>query len=53
MNFIRLLSITKKENRYIIAIVDYFIKYLKAKVIKEIIAKEVSKFIYKEIICKY
>jgi len=50
---VRLLSVTEKGNRYIIVVVDYFMKYLEAKAVKETIAKEVSKFVYEEIICRY
>ncbi len=48
-----LLTITKKENRYIVTAMDYFTKWLIVKVIKEVIAKTVSKFIYKKIICEH
>src|SRR6266540_4537846 len=47
------LTITKKGNRYIVTAMDYFIKWLIAKVIKEATAKTISKFIYKKIICEH
>src|SRR6266498_4410029 len=47
------LTITKKGNRYIVIAMDYFIKWLIAKAIKEATVKTVSKFIYKKIICEY
>ncbi len=47
------LTITKKGNRYIVTAMDYFTKWLIAKVIKEAIAKIVSKFIYEKIICEH
>ena len=47
------LIITKKRNRYIIIAIDYFTKWLIAKVIKEVTVKTVSKFIYEKIICEY
>jgi len=46
------LTITKKENRYIVTAMDYFIKWLITKAIKEATAKTVSKFIYEKIICE-
>ncbi len=48
-----LLTITKKENKYIVIAMDYFTKWLIAKAIKEATAKIVSKFIYEKIICKH
>ncbi len=47
------LTITKKENRYIVTAIDYFTKWLIAKTIKEAIAKTISKFIYEKIICEH
>src|SRR6266540_6870183 len=47
------LTITKKENRYIVTAMDYFIKWPIAKAIKEAIAKTVCKFIYEKIICEH
>ncbi len=47
------LTITKKENRYIVTAIDYFTKWLIAKAIKEATAKTVSKFIYEKIICEH
>ena len=47
------LTITKKENRYIVTAIDYFTKWPIAKAIKEATAKTISKFIYEKIICKY
>src|SRR6266540_5159570 len=47
------LIIIKKENRYIVTAMDYFTKWLIAKVIKETTAKTISKFIYEKIICEH
>ena len=47
------LTITKKENRYIVTTMDYFTKWLIVKAIKEAIAKTISKFIYEKIICEH
>ncbi len=53
IDIVRLLIITKRRNRYIVIAMDYFTKWLIAKAIKEAIAKTVSKFIYKKIICEH
>ncbi len=53
INIVGPLTITKKENRYIVIAIDYFTKWPIVKAIKETTAKTVSKFIYKKIICKY
>ncbi len=53
IDIIGLLTITKKGNRYIVIAMDYFIKWLIAKVIKEATAKTISKFIYEKIICEH
>src|SRR6266542_944877 len=47
------LTITKRENRYIVTVMNYFTKWPIAKAIKEAIAKAVSKFIYQKIICEH
>jgi len=53
IDIVRLLTITKKENRYIVTAIDYFTKWLIAKAIKEATAKTISKFIYEKIICEH
>ena len=53
IDFVGPLSKTDKGNRYIIVAVDYFTKYPEAKAVKEATAKEVSTFIYEEIICRH
>ncbi len=47
------LIIMRKGNRYIVIAMDYFTKWLIAKVLKEATAKAVSKFIYQKIICEH
>ena len=49
----RLLTITQRENYYIVIAIDYFTKWFITKSLKEIIAKAVSKFIYQKIICEH
>ena len=43
----------KKENRYIVTVMDYFTKWPIVKTLKEATAKVISSFIYRKIICKY
>jgi hypothetical protein len=42
-----------RGNRYIIVAMDYFTKWPEARALKEATAKEVSKFIYEEIVCRH
>ena len=44
---------TQKENKYIAVAIDYFTKWPEAKAIPNATAKEVSKFIFEEIICRH
>jgi len=53
IDIVRPLTIIKKENRYIVIAMDYFIKWPIVKAIKEATAKTISKFIYEKIICKH
>src|SRR6266498_482538 len=53
IDIVGLLIITKKGNRYIVTVIDYFTKWLIVKAIKEATVKTVSKFIYEKIICKH
>ena len=53
IDIVGLLTITKKENRYIVIAMDYFTKWSIAKAIKEATAKTISKFIYEKIICEH
>ena len=47
------LPITRNKNRYIAVAIDYFTKWPEARAIKEASAKEVSTFIFEEIICRH
>jgi len=49
----KLLTIIRQENWYIVTTIDYFIKWLMAKALKEITAKAINSFIYKKIIYKH
>ena len=53
IDIIRLLTIMRRENSYIVIAIDYFTKWPIAKAIKEAIVKAVSKFIYQKITCKH
>ena len=44
---------TTEGNKYIVVAVDHFTKWPEARAIKEATAKEVSTFIYEEIICRH
>src|ERR1700722_17318204 len=47
------LPITEKKNKYIVVAIDYFTKWPEAKAIPEASAKEVSTFIFDDIICRH
>ena len=47
------LPVTHRGNKYIVVAMDYFTKWPEAKALKEANAKEVSNFIYDEIICRH
>ena len=47
------LNETTEGNKYIVVAIDYFTKWPEARAIKEATAKEVSTFIYEEIICRH
>ena len=49
----RSLMITRKGNRYIVMVIDYFTKWPIVKALKKATAKAVSKFIYQKIICEH
>ena len=44
---------TFQSNKYIVVAIDYFTKWPEAKALKEANAKEVSNFIYEDIICRH
>src|ERR1044072_9874640 len=47
------LSETMNGNKYIVIAMDYFTKWPEARVLKEANAREISRFIYEDIICKH
>jgi hypothetical protein len=47
------LPITEKRNKYIVVAIDYFTKWPEAKAIPEASAREVSTFIFDDIICRH
>jgi hypothetical protein len=53
IDFVGLLLVTEKGNKYIIVAIDYFMKWAKAKAVKVDNAEEVATFIYEEIICRH
>ena len=53
IDFVRPLPITNNGNKYIIVAMDYFTKWPEARAVKEATAKETSKFIIEEIICRH
>ena len=53
IDFVGPLPQTEKGNKYIIVAIDYFTKWPEAKALKEASAKEVSIFIFEDIICRH
>src|SRR6266542_3507759 len=53
IDIIGLLPITSRRKRYIVTVIDYFIKWIEAKALKEANAYEIATFIYKKIICRH
>ena len=53
MDVVRSLSITPKENWYIIVAVKYLSKWQKAKVVTEANALSITNFLYQNIICRF
>ena len=47
------LPITNKNNRYIVVAMDYFTKWPEAKPLPEATAREVSTFLFEDIICRH
>src|SRR4051794_2334196 len=52
IDFVRPLEKTRRGNKYILVVTDYLTKWPKAKAIKDAMATNVVKFIYKVIICR-
>ncbi len=53
IDIVRSLTETSRGNKYIVVAIDYFIKYLKARVLSNANAKNVANFIYEDIICRH
>jgi len=53
IDIVRLLTIIRWGNYYIVTAIDYFTKWPIAKVLKKATARTVSKFIYEKIICEH
>ncbi|GBB87242.1 hypothetical protein RclHR1_01370001 [Rhizophagus clarus] len=53
IDFIVLLPVTERKNRYIIVAIDYFTKWPEAKATEKNNAEIVAEFIYEEIICRH
>src|SRR3954451_7549320 len=51
IDFVGLLKITRRENRYILVVMNYLTKWSEVKAMKDATATNVVKFIYKIIIC--
>ena len=47
------LPITGRGKSYILTVVDYLSRWAKARVVKQITAKDVAKFVYEDICCKF
>ncbi len=53
VDIVRPLSIIRKENKYIVITMNYFLKWLEVRSLKVANANTVVKFLYKEIICRF
>src|SRR5581483_3992244 len=53
IDFVGPLKVTSRRNKYILVIMDYFTKWPEAKALKKATGKNVSEFLYKEIICRF
>ncbi len=53
IDIVRLLTETSRGNKYIVVVINYFTKYLKARVLINANAKSVANFIYEDIICRH
>lgn len=47
------LPVTTRGKSYILIVVDYLSSWAKAKAVKQISAKDVAKFVYEDICCKF
>jgi len=53
MNILRPLSKVTGVVKYLLVVIDYFIKWIEARPLWEIMASEVEKFTWKHLICRY
>ena len=53
IDFVGPLGKTRKGNKYILVVMDYFTKWPEAKALKEATSEKVVEFLYKEIICRH
>src|SRR6266540_3488264 len=53
IDIVGLLPITRKGNRYIVVVMDYFSRWLEARPLKAANADTEATFLYKEIICRF
>jgi len=50
---VRPLPIIREGNRYIVIVMDYFLRWLKVRLLKVANSDIVATFLYKEIICRF
>ncbi len=53
MNIVGFLPIIREGNRYIIVAIDYFLRWLKVRLLKVANTNTVVIFLYEKIICKF
>ena len=53
IDFVGPLNKTRKGNKYILVVMDYFTKYPEARATKDATADKVAEFLFKEIICRH
>ena len=53
VDIVRSLLIIKKKNRYIVIVMDYFLRWSEIRLLKVANIDTVVTFLYKEIICKF
>jgi len=53
VNIVELLPIIRKENRYIVVTMNYFSRWLEARLLKAANANTVATFLYEKIICRF
>ncbi len=53
IDIVESLTETSQENKYIVVVINYFMKYPEARILTNADAKSVANFIYEDIICKH